>query len=219
MKQSMQFWLVPSSLPKKSLDCKHVGAATRAFIDLYPDEAPTYAGKYTNGLEGIIRASGHPNGGYCGNFPRTRFKIIRGEGLKDRTTSMHADTTFGNMMGIDSHEVTCHPQYGTLHYRGCVVLAFARIVRTAPWILIDQGVAFFDAMLDIIGPLGDYVTRFEVSLRETSHDFKHANHDFSRCSFTYHKLPALSGRVFRVFEITASTITGISTIDHRTQEQ
>ena len=69
-----------------------------------------------------------------------------------------------------------------------------------------------------IGPLRAYVTRCEVSLRDTSHDFKHANYDFSRCSFTYHRLPALSGHVFCVFEVIASTITGIFTIDHRTQK-
>ena len=73
-------------------------------------------------------------------------------------------------------------------------------------------------MLDIIGPLGSYVTNFEVSLRETAHDYKHANHDFSRCAFTYHRLPELEGHVFRVFEVTASTITGIFTIDHRAQK-
>ena len=134
----------------------------RAFINLYPDGAPTYTGKHPNGLEEIIRASGHPNGGYSGNFPRTRFKIIQGEGLKDGTTSMIVDTDFGKMVRIDSHGAICHPRYGTLHYRGCVVLAFARIARTAPWIIIDRGGASSDAMLDIIGPLGKYVTRFEV---------------------------------------------------------
>ena len=130
---------------------------------------------------------------------------------------MLANTSLGNIPGIDSHEVMCHPTHGTLHHRGCVILAFAKVIRTAPWILIDQGVAASEAMLDIIGPLGKYVTKFEVSLRETAHDYKIADHDFSRCAFTYYKLPALEGHVFRVFEVTAATITGIFTIDHRPQ--
>ena len=35
----------------KSIDSHHIEIATRAFVDLYHDEAPVYTGKYPNGME------------------------------------------------------------------------------------------------------------------------------------------------------------------------